>query len=73
MAVPFLWYFELHYTNSQDLLHKVSGETVCEKANAAYKRTKKWCSQNNNKLVYFDATTTVAHHKANERLCTLRL
>jgi hypothetical protein len=40
MAVPFHWHFKLHYTSSQELLHKDFGETVCEKANTAYKRAK---------------------------------
>lgn len=73
MAIPFHWYFELHATNSEESPCKVFGETVCEKANTAYKRAKRWCSQNDHKLVYFDATTTVAHHKANKRFYTLRL
>ena len=73
MAIPFHWYFELHYTNSQELPHKVFGETVCERANTAFKRAKKWCSQNVHQIVYFDATTAVAHYKANKELYTLRL
>jgi hypothetical protein len=73
MAIPFHWYFELHYTNSQEQLHKAFGETVCEKANTAYKRAKKWCSQNDHKLIYFDATTATAHHKANREIYTLLL
>jgi hypothetical protein len=73
MAIPFHWFFGLHDTNPYGLPHKVFGETVCEKANTAYNRAKKWCSQNGHELVYFDATTAVAHHNANEGLYTLRL
>jgi hypothetical protein len=73
MAIPFHWHFKLHYTSSQELLHKDFGETVCEKANTAYKRAKKWCPQNDQKLIYFDTTTATTHHKANRERYTLLL
>ena len=73
MAILFHWHFELNSTNSQELLCKVFVETVCEKANLAYKRSKKWCSQNSRKLIYFDATTEVTRRKAGNVFYAVRL
>jgi len=38
-----------------------------------YEPSKKWCSQCGHELVYFDATSAVAHRKANEGIYTLSL
>ena len=73
MAITIYWYLELNCTSFHELLHRVFDEIVCERANAAYRRAKKWCSPNGHGLVHFDCITAIAHHKDNRELYTLLL
>jgi len=71
MAIPFRWFFVLHYQDQKGEEHINYGITTCEKANTAYNRAKKWCTENNHIMVYFDANVSPQHYREKPELYTL--
>jgi hypothetical protein len=72
MAIPFHWYFELHYLDQDNNELIQYGESTCEKANTVYNRVKKWCVENNYELTHFDTTTASQHYHDHTHLYTLK-
>lgn len=73
MAIPFHWYFEVHYCDQENTEQIEYGVSTCEKANTVYNRVKKWCEKNNYQLTHFDTTTASQHYRENSDLYTLKL